>query len=255
VKIVVRTSVTQNDIALWSFNTTFYDGNSRHNGSILLRPAMPSLLLIVFVLQLVLHIVNTVGANTVNELLWVVYNKLPTPTSSSAQRVQSLKKEIIRLKRELASTSPQDNFSKWAKLDRQHNKAVAEYQKLDGSLRTHQATFTSAVSTIRWIGTQGLRFVLQFWFAKSPMFWVPAGWVPYHAEWILSFPRAPLGSVSINIWGIACASMIKLVAEAMSAIWVLAMHRPTPLAAEKPQEKREAMAFTADPRPAGKKEL
>jgi hypothetical protein len=41
-----------------------------------------------------------------------------------------LKKEIVQLKRELGNTSAQDNFGKWAKLDRQHNKAVAEYQKL-----------------------------------------------------------------------------------------------------------------------------
>lgn len=36
----------------------------------------------------------------------------------------------MQLKRELGNTSAQDNFGKWAKLDRQHNKAVAEYQKL-----------------------------------------------------------------------------------------------------------------------------
>lgn len=62
--------------------------------------------------------------------LWLLYNKLPTPTSSSARKVQTLKRDIVKLKRELANTSPQDNFSKWAKLDRQHNKALAEYQKL-----------------------------------------------------------------------------------------------------------------------------
>jgi hypothetical protein len=62
--------------------------------------------------------------------LWVLYNKLPTPTSKSAQRCQALKKEIVQLKRELGNTSAQDNFGKWAKLDRQHNKAMAEYQKL-----------------------------------------------------------------------------------------------------------------------------
>ncbi|KAF2692130.1 hypothetical protein K458DRAFT_274651, partial [Lentithecium fluviatile CBS 122367] len=201
---------------------------------------MPSLLLVVFILQLLLHLINTVGVNTLNELLWVIYNKLPTPTSSSAQRCQSLKREVVRLKRELGNTSPQDNFSKWAKLDRQHNKAVAEYQKIDGSLRTHQATFTSAVSTLRWLGTQGLRFILQFWFQKSPMFWIPAGWVPYYVEWILSFPRAPVGSVSINVWGIACASMIALVGEAITAAYVLATHKAPPTA-----EKGEPMAFKA----------
>ncbi|KAF1967633.1 protein get1 [Bimuria novae-zelandiae CBS 107.79] len=201
---------------------------------------MPSLLLVMFILQTVLHIINTVGASTINELLWILYNKLPTPTSSSAQRAQTLKREIIRLKRELATTSPQDNFSTWAKLDRQHNKATAEYQKLDASLRTHQQTFTSTISTLRWLGTQGARFILQMWFAKTPMFWIPAGWVPYYAEWILSFPRAPLGSVSINVWGIACASMLGLVSEAVAASYVLATKQPVPVGG-----KGEPMAFSA----------
>jgi hypothetical protein len=161
--------------------------------------------------------------------------------------------------------SAQDEFTKWAKLQRQQDKAMAEYQKLgmytlatpthfgirnqsntplstDNSLKTHRATFQSTVSTLRWLGTQGLRFVLQFWFAKSPMFWLPAGWVPYYVEWILSFPRAPLGSVSINVWGIACASMIVLVGEAVMAAYVLATKKPVGAAMG---EKEEPMAFEA----------
>ncbi|PVH99477.1 CHD5-domain-containing protein [Periconia macrospinosa] len=196
---------------------------------------MPSLLLVVFILQLLLHIINTVGANAINELA------RPAPrTSSSAQKAQTLKKEVIRLKRELATTSAQDNFSKWAKLDRQYNKATAEYNKLDSSLRTHQSTFNSTVSTLRWLGTQGLRFILQFWFSKTPMFWMPMGWVPYYVEWILSFSRAPLGSVSINIWGIACASMIALASKALAAVYMLATKKPMPV-----PKKEEPMAFTA----------
>ena len=42
----------------------------------------------------------------------------------------------MQLKRELGNTSAQDNFGKWAKLDRQHNKALAEYQKL-GTILTN----------------------------------------------------------------------------------------------------------------------
>lgn len=53
------------------------------------------------------------------------------------------------------------------------------------------------------------------------MFWLPQGWVPYPAEWILSFPRAPLGSISINIWAMACAAMIGLVSEAVVGVWTL----------------------------------
>lgn len=46
------------------------------------------------------------------------------------------------------------------------------------------------------------------------MFWLEKAWVPYYIEWILSFPRAPLGSVSIQIWTIACASVVRLLSQA-----------------------------------------
>jgi hypothetical protein len=53
------------------------------------------------------------------------------------------------------------------------------------------------------------------------MFWLPQGWVPYAGEWVLSFPRAPLGSVSVNVWGMACGVVIGLVTEAVGAAWTL----------------------------------
>ena len=67
--------------------------------------------------------------------------------------------------------------------------------------------------------------VLQFWCAKRPLFWIPRGWVPWYVEWLLAFPRAPRGSVSIQIWGIACATVIQLVGAAVVATWVLGQTR------------------------------
>lgn len=69
------------------------------------------------------------------------------------------------------------------------------------------------------------------------MFWVPNGWVPGYVEWVLSFPRAPLGSVSIQVWGIACASVINLVSQAVVAVYALRNGQA--------EEKKEAMAFGA----------
>ncbi|KAF2202448.1 hypothetical protein GQ43DRAFT_369103 [Delitschia confertaspora ATCC 74209] len=201
---------------------------------------MISLLLVVFVLQLLLHIINTVGASTINQLLWILYNKLPTPTSKAAQEQPKLKREVLRLKRELAGVSAQDDFARWAKLRRQHDKAMAEFEKIDNSLRGFRTSFDTTVSTLRWLSTNGLRFLLQFWFAKQPMFWLPEGWLPGYVEWILSFPRAPKGAVSINVWGIACGSVIGLAAEAITAANVLATKAPA--AKEKPQ------TFEADPK-------
>lgn len=47
--------------------------------------------------------------------------------------------------------------------------------------------------------------------------------MPGYVEWALAFPRAPRGSVSVQIWGIACATVIQLVGQAVVAAWVLAV--------------------------------
>ncbi|KAK3171135.1 hypothetical protein OEA41_003219 [Lepraria neglecta] len=90
---------------------------------------MPSLLLVVFVLQLLIHLVNTVGAPVINEFLWTLYNKLPTSTSAEIKSQSMLAREVLRLKRELNATSAQDQFAKWAKLDREHNRVQAKYDE------------------------------------------------------------------------------------------------------------------------------
>jgi hypothetical protein len=60
--------------------------------------------------------------------------------------------------------------------------------------------------------------VLPFWYSKQAMFWLPKGWFPYYVEWILSFPRAPLGSISIVSWQVACTGVIMLVSDTITAI-------------------------------------
>lgn len=50
------------------------------------------------------------------------------------------------------------------------------------------------------------------------MFWLPHGWFPYYAEWIISFPRAPMGSVSVASWQLACTGVIALVADTITAV-------------------------------------
>ena len=61
--------------------------------------------------------------------LWTLFNKLPTPTSKGVQDQTRLRREVVRLKREMNSTSSQDEFAKWAKLRRQHDKVLAEYDQ------------------------------------------------------------------------------------------------------------------------------
>lgn len=69
----------------------------------------------------------------------------------------------------------------------------------------------------RWISTNGFKIFLQFYYSKTPVFELPPGWVPYYVEWVLSFPRAPLGTISIQVWSSACAAAIALSGELLSA--------------------------------------
>ncbi|KAK3069089.1 GET complex subunit get1 [Teratosphaeriaceae sp. CCFEE 6253] len=182
---------------------------------------MISVLLLVFLLQLAIHLLNTLGAEAVNELLWTVYTKLPTPQSKDADESAKLRKEVARLHREMKSISAQDDFARWARVRRDHDKVKDKYDNQSASLQSFRANFTRAISMLRWTGTQGLQFLCNFYFSKSAMFWLPQGWVPYHVEWALGFPRAPQGSVSINVWAMACASVIALASEGIRASMTL----------------------------------
>jgi len=72
---------------------------------------------------------SEVNANDYLSQLWVLFNRFPTSTSRAANEQIALKREIVRLKREMGAVSAQDEFTKWAKLRRQHDKAEAEFNK------------------------------------------------------------------------------------------------------------------------------
>ncbi|RAL64528.1 hypothetical protein DID88_002002 [Monilinia fructigena] len=200
---------------------------------------MPSILLTYFLVQVLIHLVNAFGAAAINNLLWNLYNILPTPTSQSAGEQKKLKREFMKVRHEMNATSSQDEFAKWAKLRRQHDKLYDQLEKLKSSLDSTKSTFDSSVSTLRWLATNGLRMFLQFWFSKKAMFWLPKGWFPYYAEWLLSFPVAPMGSISIQAWSLACQAVILLVSDALIAVIALVLGAGTSVQGQKGKKMEE----------------
>ena len=85
------------------------------------------------------------------------------------------------------------------------------------SLKSFKSKFSTSVAAVRWASTNGLRMLLQIWYSREPMYWIPKGWVPGYVEWLLAFPRAPRGSVSILIWGMACAAVVKMALAAVAS--------------------------------------
>ncbi|KAI0147821.1 CHD5-like protein-domain-containing protein [Xylariaceae sp. FL1272] len=179
---------------------------------------MPSLLLVVLLVEVTVTLVNTIGAAAINQVLWNIYLALPTETSRSAAEKKKVQKDYLAIRRELNATSSQDQFAKWAKLRRQHDKQLEQLEKIKTSYEASKASFDRTAGIIRWTATSGVKFILPWIYGKEPMFWLPSGWFPYYVEWILSFPRAPIGSVSIVSWQTACAGVVLLLADTIKAI-------------------------------------
>lgn len=81
-----------------------------------------------------------------------------------------------------------------------------------------------------------MQWVLPWWYGREPIFWLPYGWFPYYVEWFASFPRAPMGSVSIAVWQMACTSMLALAIQTVMAVLglIVAGKQKQPVAAEGP---------------------
>jgi len=123
------------------------------------------------------------------------------------------------------------------------------------NVKTTKTRFDTAANALRWIALTGLRLLLQFWYSRQPMFWIPQGWVPGYIEWILAFPRAPTGSISMQVWWIACTTVIAMVGQAVVAIYTLVVrHTQQGSAKKQPMAYESTSAKTADSR-TEKKEL
>ncbi|ROW06472.1 hypothetical protein VMCG_04356 [Cytospora schulzeri] len=217
---------------------------------------MASLLVIIFVVEIAVVVVNSIGATAINDLLWKFYSSTPMGTSKQVREQRELQKSYLTVRRDLNATSSQDEFAKWAKLRRQHDKMLEQLEKMKTGIDASRGSFDKTVTSARWLCTSGLRWFLPFWYSREPMFWLPHGWFPYYAEWLISFPRAPLGSVSVASWQLACRGVITLVADTTGAILKLVMDaRQNAQAKQQKEAPMKASAAQSGGEKEGKKEL
>jgi hypothetical protein len=215
---------------------------------------MSSGLFQIFFLEVVVRILNTIDAAALNEMIWTAINYLPVSTSKAAGEQRKLQAEYLKIRRELNATSSQDQFAKWAKLRRQHDKLLEQLEATKKNLDGSKANLSKYISVARFLLLRGPQFLLPFWYGKEPMFWLPHGWFPYWAEWFFSLPRAPLGSVSAASWQVACVGLVTMVADLISGIVALvgsgSKQKEAPVKGQDGKPQTESPAAKAD-----KKEL
>jgi hypothetical protein len=61
--------------------------------------------------------------------IWRLYLSLPTPVAKEFADQRKKQKEYLAVRHDLNATSSQDEFAKWAKLRRQHDKLLEELEK------------------------------------------------------------------------------------------------------------------------------
>jgi hypothetical protein len=114
-------------------------------------------------------------------------------------KLNALKLEIVDKKKELQNTSAQDQFSKWAKLRRHHDKLMNEYTELTNIYSSSQGIFSSFSSWGLYILVWLVQIITLFWLWRTPVFYLPEDWFGPLTSW-MKFPFAPFGSVGVFYW-------------------------------------------------------
>lgn len=128
--------------------------------------------------------------------------------SQTVRELQDTRDQLMKLREERSNTSSQDNFAKWARLDREFQKVKKVYDAKTGEVAAARQSLSSTIRILKWVLSTGLNSVVMIYYRKQPVVWLPYGLLPKWAERIVALPSAPLGSVSASFWVLAVNSML-----------------------------------------------
>ncbi|KAJ2003747.1 GET complex subunit get1 [Coemansia sp. RSA 2322] len=165
-----------------------------------------SLVVCIFVLELVSGVLDYVGFGTVASVLWDTYCR--AVGNQKALERMTLKDSIVILRRDLRAVSSVDEFAKWAKMRRKLDALTARFESVSSELAIERTAFELYANLVLRAAVYGLRAVINVYNYRTPVFYVPANWF-YPVLWFLSLPAAPMGSVSVTVWSFACNRVCK----------------------------------------------
>ncbi|ORZ23111.1 WRB/Get1 family [Absidia repens] len=163
----------------------------------------------IFLLVLLTETILFLGYSYVTSAAHDLYLKASKDPRATKQ--DKLKRDLLKMKNDLAATSSQDEFAKWAKMRRRLDKGITDLEKLNSDIAFSKTGFELKLKSILWFLIHGSQVLMVLWFRKSPVFYLPPGWFG-PAQRLLCMPFSPLGSVSVAVWFAACRRMIKAIA-------------------------------------------
>ncbi|GAA5910044.1 hypothetical protein JCM5296_007004 [Sporobolomyces johnsonii] len=180
---------------------------------------------------LLIQLIEFIGSDALASFIY-------TPFAPSSSATKHKKAEILKLRQELAATSSQDEFSKWARIRRKLDKAVADLEASNSTTSAHKSRFLTSFKSALWLLTTVVPFVISSWHRKTPVFWLPQGWFGPLAWW-LSFPSAPAGAVAVSIWTMSCRRTLACVKTAVCEFVPTAEERTAQQMAQQVQKDKQ----------------
>ncbi|KAI9026661.1 WRB/Get1 family [Phycomyces nitens] len=172
----------------------------------------------IFLLVLGTELLLYIGYEYVASAAYDLYSQWTN--DSKVIKHNKLKQDVLRMKSDLSKTSSQDEFAKWAKMRRKLDKGVADQEKMSSEIAYSKTAFELKVKSTIWFFIHGSQLVMVMWFYKRAVLYLPPGWFG-PAQWLLSFPFAPAGSISVAVWFAACRKTIKAVASTANGLYGL----------------------------------
>ncbi|KAL4401199.1 GET complex subunit Get1 [Malassezia pachydermatis] len=165
--------------------------------------------LLIFLVSFINHAITWLGRDLLQEFFRNIYVRVVNFSASS--KLSTKKKELYEMRQQLNMTSAQDEFSKWARLRRKVDKLTQEVDEQNKTMASSQFMFSIMFKGFMFVLNSAIPFILNWYFKRVPMFYLPPG------DWfgplgpLFSFPNAPAGAVSSTVWTTVCGRVLALI--------------------------------------------
>ncbi|KAM6970246.1 guided entry of tail-anchored proteins factor 1-like [Aplochiton taeniatus] len=123
--------------------------------------------------------------------------------------------EIQCMKKELSSISIQDEFARYARLERKINKTTDKLKTYVKSRTAQQAKIKWVVNILYYVVQATLMISLIWKYYADPVTELPSKWIS-PLERMVAFPSGVSGGVGITSWLIVCNKVVAILVQAAS---------------------------------------
>ncbi|KAJ2399681.1 GET complex subunit get1 [Coemansia sp. RSA 2559] len=102
----------------------------------------------------------------------------------------------------------------------------SQFEKASSDLAIERTAFELYINLVLRAAIYGLRALVSIYNYRKAVFYVPENWF-YPVLWFLSLPAAPMGSVSVTVWALACNRVCKRIAVMFNRVLVPVASQPT----------------------------